>query len=560
MLKHLRRAGGRCAAVLLAGLCLHAGASALHAQPGTIPADRTVQPAAPPSLQGEGPKPFWATVPDLQAPALPGLFLLPPTGPGYYTGLDALHGDCKDKAPFYPYRGVFYDNDFRYLDAKDGKPYDCFDDLKRIHLGSLFDPSGDDWLLSVGGEERIQIKNEVDSRLTTTDNNYQLLRSRVYGDLWYRDLFRVYVEFLDARSYNENLPPLAVDVDKADLLDAFVDVKLAEIGNDPVYARVGRQELQYGSQRLISTLDWANTRRTFEGGKVFYRSEKLDLDAFLVRPVIVSPSHFDYADVNRPFAGFWATYRPAKGRTIDAYYLYLDSDSRVPASAGAVPGGRGGYDVNTVGGRYNGFQAVPGRCCGSSPGSVLWDFEDSYQFGAYTDRDLSAAMSSSGVGWELSRLPMQPQFWVYYDFASGTPNLGGTGEFDTFNQLFPFGHYYLGFDDLVGRENINDLNFQGAIYPAKWITAIAQYHMFRLDQAQDALYGVSPGYPIERRSASGAAGRDVGDELDFTLSFQLDRHSNLQFGYSKFLRGSFIDATGAAVSPELLYCQYQFRW
>lgn len=560
MFANFRRARDWAAVGLAAGLCLHAGASALRAQPGTIPADRTVQPSAPPEVKAEEPKPFWATVPVLSTPALPGEFLIPPTGPGYYYGLDALHGDCKEKAPFYPYRGVFYDNDFRYLDAKDGKPYDCLDDFKRIHLGPLFDSCNDDWLLSVGGEERVQVKNEVDSRLGVKDNNYQLLRSRVYADLWYRDLIRVYVEFLDARTFNQNLPPLAIDVDHADLLDAFVDVKLAEINNDPIYARVGRQELLYGSQRLVSPLDWANTRRTFEGGKVFYRSEKLDVDAFLVRPVIVDPLRFDYADTNRPFAGFWTTYRPAKGHFIDAYYLYLDSDLPVAKTAGRVPGGRGGYDVNTVGLRYNGFQAVPGRGCNSSPGNFLWDFEDAYQFGSYTNRDLSAGMSSSGIGWEFSRLKMQPQFWAYFDWASGTSNLGGNGEFSTFNQLFPFGHYYFGYTDLVGRENIQDVNFQGVIYPTKWITALAQYHIFHLDQARDALYGTPPGYPIERRSLTGAAGTDVGQELDLTLSFQLDRHSNLQFGYSKFFAGGFIDATGAAVSPELLYCQYQFRW
>ena len=212
----------------------------------------------------------------------PGDFLLPPSGCGYYTALDALRGDSKDTAPFYPYHGFdgFFNNDFRYLDKTDGKPYDAFDDFKRIHLGSLFGSCADDWELSVGGEERVQFKNEVNSRLTAVDNNYQLLRTRVYADLWYRDDFRVYVEYLDAQSYNQNLPPLPIDQDHSDLLDAFVDVKLGELNDHPVYARIGRQELCYGSQRLISTLDWANTRRTFEGAKVFWHGDKWDVDAF----------------------------------------------------------------------------------------------------------------------------------------------------------------------------------------------------------------------------------------------------------------------------------------
>jgi len=555
------RAGRQALIGLLAGLCWNLAAPQSPAQPPN-PIDITVPPsetsAAAPE-KPEGPQPFWAKVPDLRPYPRPGLFLLPPTGAGYYYGADALFGVQKDKAPFYPYNMEFYDNDFRYLDKTDGQPYDFFDDFKRIHLGSLFGSGNDDWLLSIGGEERLQFKNEVDSRLGAIDNNYQLLRSRVYTDLWYRDLFRVYVEYIDAESYNQNLPPLAIDVNHSDLLNAFADIKLAEIDDHPVYARLGRQELLYGSQRMISPLDWANTRRTFDGGKVFWHSDNLDADAFWVRPVVVDPTHFDAPDQSRQFAGFWTTYRPAKGQAIDAYYLYLDSDTAVAPTAGRVTGGRLGYEVNTVGSRYSGDHKVEGDC-GSSPGSLLWDFEGAYQFGEYTNRTLSAGMATGGLGWSFASLPMQPQFWAYYDYASGTRDLSGTGDFDTFNQLFPFGHYYFGYLDEVGRENIHDLNFQAAVYPTKWITGLAQYHIFRLDQAGDALYGTPPGYPIMRRSVTGAAGTDVGDELDLLLSFQLDRHSNVLVGYSKMYEGDFIRETGPSVSPELFYVQYQFRW
>jgi hypothetical protein len=155
---------------------------------------------------------------------------------------------------------------------------------------------------------------------------------------------------------------------------------------------------------------------------------------------------------------------------------------------------------------------------------------------------------------------MQPQLWAYYDYASGTPNLAGTGAFETFNQLFPFGHYYFGYIDAIGRENIHDLNFQATVYPSKWITGIAQYHIFRLDQARDALYGTSPGYPINRRSVTGAAGTDVGQELDLFVNITLDRHSTVQVGYSKFFEGDFIRETGVSTSPELFYVNYYIRW
>ena len=78
----------------------------------------------------------------------------------------------------------------------------------------------------------------------------------------------VYVEYIDAQSYNQNLPPLATDVNHSDILNAFADIKLGELDDHPIYARIGRQELLYGSQRLISPLDWANTRRNFNGAAI----------------------------------------------------------------------------------------------------------------------------------------------------------------------------------------------------------------------------------------------------------------------------------------------------
>jgi hypothetical protein len=496
---------------------------------------------------------------------------MPPAGPGYYTALDLIRDKCLEKPPASPYRVLFYENDFRYLD-KGEEPVDCFDRLKRIPFGCSDGLWEHTWELSIGGEERYRLQNDMQGAngglgnpfalRGLRDNRYDLLRTRVYGDLWYKDLFRVYVEYIDAQSFNQDFPPLATDVNHSDLLNAFIDVKLLDLGGQRVYGRVGRQELFYGSQRLISPLDWVNTRRTFEGAKIFYRSEKFDLDGFWVRPVLNYPGRFDSVDYNRQFAGVWGTYRPVKGQAIDAYYLYLDSDLPVPF--GGTPGGRAGYDLNTFGGRWSGDHKASelfARLQESAlAGDILWDVEGAYQVGDFSNRLVSAGMATAGVGYHFSKLPMQPEFWAYFDYASGSRNPLGTGTFATFNQLFPFGHYYFGFLDVVGRENIHDWNFQASVYPTKWITALVQYHVFRLDQATDALYGVTPGYPVLRRDPTGAAGTNVGQELDFLANFQLDRHNSVLVGYSKLFSGDFIRQTGPSVNPELFYLQYTFRW
>lgn len=93
-----------------------------------------------------------------------------------------------------------------------------------------------------GGEERFQYKNETANgeRLNGKDNTYPLNHIRLYGDVWYRDYFRVYAEYIDAQAMNEELPPLPIDVWKNGILNLFTDIKLLSYNDNPIYFRGGR--------------------------------------------------------------------------------------------------------------------------------------------------------------------------------------------------------------------------------------------------------------------------------------------------------------------------------
>lgn len=492
------------------------------------------QPAAPPS--------FWETAPPVRLYPRAGNFPNPPTGPGYYSLKDCLTDHFREGPPRFPYPPValmqpsFFDADFRYLDSPKNTQHDCFDALKRVHLGC-------DWLFSTGGEFWWRTMHEVNSRLTGATNDYDLLRTRVYGDLWYRDQFRVFVEVLDAHSFNQDLSPLPIDVNRSDLLNAFIDVKLGDIDGKPAYVRVGRQELLLGSQRLISTLAWANTRRTFQGVRAFRQGEKNDLDVFWVQPVVPDPSNFDSVDNNQNFAGAWYTHRPKPGTFIDAYYLFLDNTNNLTRQGiVAAP-----YHVHTLGGRYAGDRA-----------GFLWDVEAALQLGERGSQTLVAGMATAGAGYHFKDAKWNPTFWAFYDFASGDQAPNGGDTFNTFNQLFPFGHYYLGWIDLVGRQNIHDANLHLFLYPTKWLTVWMQYHHFWLASRRDALYSAG-GVPL-RRDATGRAGRNVGDELDLVMNFHVGPHSDVLLGYSVLFPGHFTRQTGSDRTAELFYASYVFRW
>jgi hypothetical protein len=262
----------------------------------------------------------------------------------------------------------------------------------------------------------------------------------------------------------------------------------------------------------------------------------------------VNPSGFDNWDTNRNFYGLWATYKPQRGHFADLYFLSLDNNNSGVAKSVIGTLNTGNSLVHTVGTRYIG-----------DTNNFLYELEGMYQFGQRSGRDISAFAIASGAGYHFAALPMNPQMWLRYDFASGTSNHGDpTNTSNTFNQLFAFGHYYLGFVDRVGRQNIHDLNAQMTFHPQPWLTVITQYHWFYLANKTDALYNAAG--VASAQDSNGQSGSHVGDEMDLRFNIHVSRHQDVLLGYSKLWAGEFLKAKASGVSPDLFYVQYSFRF
>ena len=150
--------------------------------------------------------------------------------------------------------------------------------------------------------------------------------------------------------------------------------------------------------------------------------------------MVTEKNQFDNWDQDRNFFGLWGTYRPMKGQLLDLYILSL-IDNRTVSQANILSGNilQGDSTLETVGGRITGDY-----------NRFLYELEGMYQFGRRSHQDISAFSVATGAGYQLP-LPMNPQFWLRYDFASGDSS-ANDGKSNTFNQLFPFGNYYLGLD------------------------------------------------------------------------------------------------------------------
>ncbi|RKY16994.1 MAG: hypothetical protein DRQ55_16780, partial [Planctomycetota bacterium] len=195
--------------------------------------------------------------------------------------------------------------------------------------------------LYLGGQERIRYMNESNKAFgkSPKKNTFYLNRLLVNADLRSDDGWRFYVEAIDARITSNDRKPTGIDRNTVDLRNAFFEVEIAD-----TTARAGRTDLKYGNQRLISPLDWANTRRTFEGAVVSQDLDGDKIDVFVTRPVGVDDRDTDSKDHSRWFSGIYSTWNGDNGDGLDVYGLALNEQhAKVAGSAGKV----GKLDVYT---------------------------------------------------------------------------------------------------------------------------------------------------------------------------------------------------------------------
>ncbi len=440
------------------------------------------------------------------------------------------------------YLDLRFDEDYSYLDGPaDSYDPDFFDPIKNIHLD-------EDWRLSIGGE----IKGRWESfdnlgfgAPPVNDDSVFLHRYMLHTDVKYKKLLRVFFQGITAFVEDRDSGPRPIDENRWDIQQLFLDLRF--LGEDvPLTLRFGRQDLNYGSARLISTLDWANTRRRFDGVKVFWTDDTWDIDMFYVKPTPVNlakgmnrkPDRYDH---DTDFYGLWVTYKAMPKHGIEGYFLAYDGTGPATNANGRM----GDRCVYTLGGRFWGKPAP-------------WDYEleAAGQLGSFAGDSVRAWMLSAVLGYTVPQFPWQTRIGLGFDYASGD-NDPGDRTHGTFFQHFPFGHAYLGFIDLVGRQNIIAARADLSMKPCKNVKFKLTYHTFCRASDTDALYNAGGGIV---RGGGLAGDNSIGHELDATLAYKLNRHTSFLFGWSHLWPGGYIQNSGASKDVDLLYMQYVYKF
>jgi hypothetical protein len=425
--------------------------------------------------------------------------------------------------------------DYSYLKDVDSFS-DPFDRLKYLPINR-----DKDWYVSLGGQARYRFDlfNNLSFGAVKDDNTgFDLLRFYTHADLHFGQNLRFFLEFNSALSYDRLGGPRVGDADDFDIQQAFADVRFPFAENSALTVRVGRQELIYGAQRLISPNDWGNVRLTFEGVKGTLNFRDDTLDAFLVRPVEMNKSHFNSGNDNVALAGIYNVIAfprllPDANAKLDTYLFLLD---RSASATDAVSS-----DTFTLGVRPH-----------INPGNWDFDLEADWQFGNIGDHAIGAYAVATEAGYTFNQCRFSPRAGLGFDLASGSANSA-----HRFNQLFPPLYLYLGHLYRFGRQNIMDLHPEVAVNLTDAVTLNVAEHLFWRQNTHDAIYDLT-GAVV--RAGNTSSSRTIGNEFDISLNYQINKHFSAYTGYGHLFTGPFLRETGAHQDIDFFYASATFTF
>jgi hypothetical protein len=327
------------------------------------------------------------------------------------------------------------------------------------------------------------------------------------------------------------------------LYQAYLDWRPA--GSERWELRAGRQELVYGEERLVGAFGWDNVGRSFDGARLRLRSGSWSSDFLGSRLVDVRRNGAPHRPGNQDLYGVYSTRakKDSPART-EIYALYLHDGLK---TRGENPSGTfQPTDIVTVGFRHLRQPKTGWR----------YSLEHAWQFGERGPDAHRAAMvvATGGYAWGGR---WQPRLQMEYDFATGDTD-PADGHSREFNNLFPTNHIYYGYADLAGLRNLHDFRLTASARLHPRLTLEADYHRFLLaarrgpwKNAGGRVLGFDP---------TGAAGRDLGQELDVTLRAPVHARVGLLAGYSLFLPGRFATVTRGPEPHHFGYLQTTIRF
>ncbi len=420
----------------------------------------------------------------------------------------------QDRRP--AYQLLRYDEDWSFL-SDSSQRSDWLDALKYVSLGR---PG---WHVTLGGEirEKFELLDQPGFGTGPEDQTgYLLQRYLLSSDFHFGPRFRFFAEFQSGLEDGRKGGPRPTDLDRLDLHQGFVDWRISGTESQRTTLRIGRQELAFGSGRLIAPAEGLNLRRSLDGARINIKKGKVDFNASVLRLVLAKRGAFD--DVPDHTQTFWGAGfimpRPFWNiANIGVYYLGFDNKRAVFAKGI-------GREIRETFGAHVWKHTGP------------WDYDDEgvFQTGSFRGAPIRAWALSAEGGYTFSRF-LHSRLGVRADVTSGDkgPAHRALGSFDPLFSAVP---EWSGPSALLGGTNLIDLtpSIRMKMTPAFGLTLESStfWRESRFDSAYTA-------FNVPLRPPDPTASRYLATAPSATLSWQATRHMFYSIIYTHFFTGSY---------------------
>lgn len=413
-----------------------------------------------------------------------------------------------------PFKLMRHDEDYRQLADSSSTFYNR---VKYVPLS----PGGSTYL-SLGGELRAEVDyalHEDWGQQGVGRDAFVLQRYHLHADLHLGSRLRIFGQLRSGLENGRKLGPRGIDEDQLNVQNLFVDVVPLSQADRTLTLRLGRQELQYGSGRLIDVREGPNLRLYFDGAKVAYASPQLKVDAFVVADARLHTGVFDNTSTRKPnLWGIYSTYTTPKDRHFDFYYLGIHR-ANARFDAGIADESR-----HTIGTRFwrNGV-------------GFVYNVETGIQFGKFGTANIRALALSSEVGYVFAHYNGLPAIKLRSDYISGD-KASDDGTMGTFNALYPNGGYF-GMNPQAGPANLLSIHPNFSWQPANRVLITLDMVFYWRNSLNDGVYG--PNGSLRLHSLDSKE-RYIGTAYMTTFSWRITDFFSYNIGVQYFKTGGFI--------------------
>lgn len=437
-----------------------------------------------------------------------------------------------------PYVPLRYEEDYTYL--KDpARRTDFWDPIKYIPF------QRDGWYLSLGGEVRERYEGFQNTGFGAgpqDHNGYLLQRFLLHADLHLGNNVRVFAQVQSGFQNGRNGGARATDEDKLEFHQAFIDFKVTSDAKHNVFLRLGRQEFEFGSGRLIGASELLNVRRSFDGARITANAGKWVLHSLAAKPAETNPGYFDDSPDHRQTVWGAGAVRPhplIKGGNLSFYYVGYDR------KLARFNHGAGEESRHMIGSRTFGVR-----------GAVDYNEEFVYQWGGFGNGGIRAWALATETGRTWAQARFAPRVYMRADAASGDGGPQGRN-LGSFNPLFP-STAYSGKIGLLGPTNIIDINpaVRLRLHPKIYLSL--EWATFFRTSTSDGIYGIAVN--LFKNGLTSKA-RYVANQPTALCEFRVSRHVTLTGILTQFRTGAFIrQAPGASKNVGFAtgYLTYRF--